>query len=59
MSRFHQNLHVLEAIRLNEREAKHSARFSVSNRTTIEEIDAAVGYFADYLETTIARGAAE
>lgn len=51
--------HVLEAIGLNAHEAKNSARFSVSSRTTNEEIDAAVGFFADYLEHATARGAAE
>lgn len=51
--------HVLDAIGLSKQEADNSARFSVSHQTTPDEIDLALGYFADYLKSIAARGAAE
>tara|TARA_R110001592_G_scaffold197769_4_gene445798 strand:+ start:11011 stop:12183 length:1173 start_codon:yes stop_codon:yes gene_type:complete len=49
--------HVLDAIGLSKQEADNSARFSVSHRTTVEEVDTAVQFFADYLKMMTARSA--
>jgi cysteine desulfurase len=51
--------HVLEAIGLGIEEANNSARFSVSYRTSDEEISAAIGYFKEYLNLLPSRGVAE
>ena len=50
---------VLDAIGMSIEDANNSARFSVSSRTTEDEIMAAVGYFKEYMNSVLSRGAAE